>query len=53
MLNFELLILGDNGWGDELIFASLMTILVSLSSMFLGLLIAMTLLVLFSSNGRA
>jgi len=40
MLNFELLILGDNGWGDELIFASLMTILVSLSSMFLGLLIA-------------
>tara|TARA_Y100000590_G_scaffold453635_1_gene599049 strand:+ start:867 stop:1577 length:711 start_codon:yes stop_codon:yes gene_type:complete len=40
MLNFNLLILGDQGWGDELLISSIMTILVSLSSMLLGLLIA-------------
>lgn len=40
MLNFNLLILGDQGWGDELLFSSIMTILVSISSMLLGLFIA-------------
>jgi len=40
MINFELLVLGDSGWGDELLFASIMTLLVSLSSITLGLFIA-------------
>ena len=40
MVNFNLLILGNEGWGDELLFAALMTIFVSLSSMALGLFIA-------------
>ena len=40
MINFELLVLGDTGWGDELLFASIMTLLVSLSSITLGLFIA-------------
>lgn len=39
MIKFELLILGNTGWGDELLLASLMTICVSLSSMALGLFI--------------
>jgi octopine/nopaline transport system permease protein len=40
MLRFDLLIFGDTGWGDELILSCLMTILVSLSAMGLGILIA-------------
>ena len=40
MLRFDLLIFGDTGWGDELILSCLMTILVSLSAMGLGVLIA-------------
>ncbi len=40
MVNFNLLILGDSGWGDELLIASVMTILVSISAMTLGLFIA-------------
>ena len=40
MINLDLLILGDQGWGDELLVSSVMTILVSLSSMALGLFIA-------------
>ena len=40
MFKFEKLIFGDLGWGDEFFFAALMTIIVSISSMGLGLFIA-------------
>ena len=40
MIKFNLLILGDTGWGDELLISSIMTILVSLSAMGLGIFIA-------------
>ena len=40
MIKFNLLILGDTGWGDELLIASIMTILVSLSAMGLGIFIS-------------
>jgi len=40
MIKFDLLILGDSGWGDELLFATVITILVSLSAMGLGIFIA-------------
>ena len=40
MLRFDLLVLGDTGWGDELLISTLMTILVSLSAMGLGMFIA-------------
>ena len=40
MFKFEKLIFGDLGWGDEFLFAMLMTILVSVLSMSLGLFIA-------------
>ena len=40
MLKFEKLILGDLGWGDEFLLATLMTVIVSISSMGLGIFIA-------------
>jgi octopine/nopaline transport system permease protein len=40
MFKFEKLVFGDLGWGDELLFASLMTITVSILSMGLGLCLA-------------
>ena len=40
MFKFEKLIFGDLGWGDELLFAMLMTIAVSICSMGLGIFIA-------------
>ena len=40
MLRFDLLILGDTGWGDELLISTIMTILISLSAMGLGVFIA-------------
>ena len=40
MIKFDLLILGDTGWGDELLISSIMTILVSLSAMGLGIFIS-------------
>ena len=40
MLKFNLLIFGDTGWGDEMFFSCIMTILVSLSAMGLGVFIA-------------
>ena len=40
MLRFDYLILGDTGWGDELLISSIMTIMVSLSAMGLGVFIA-------------
>ncbi len=40
MLKFNLLIFGDTGWGDEMLFSCIMTILVSLSAMGLGVFIA-------------
>ncbi len=40
MFKFEKLAFGDTGWGDEFLFATLMTLLVSIMSMGLGLSIA-------------
>jgi len=40
MFQFDLLIFGNTGWGDELLISTIMTILVSLSSMFLGVCLA-------------
>ncbi len=40
MFKFEKLVFGDLGWGDELLFAMLMTIAVSICSMGLGIFIA-------------
>ena len=40
MIKFDLLILGDTGWGDELLISSIMTIFVSLSAMGLGIFIS-------------
>jgi octopine/nopaline transport system permease protein len=37
----ELLSFGDTGWGDELFFATLMTIAVSITAMFIGFLFAL------------
>ena len=37
----ELLYFGDNGWGDELFIATLMTVAVSISAMFIGFLFAL------------
>ena len=40
MFKFDKLIFGDLGWGDEFFFAAIMTIIVSISSMGLGIFIA-------------
>ncbi|PPR44713.1 MAG: Octopine transport system permease protein OccQ [Alphaproteobacteria bacterium MarineAlpha5_Bin8] len=40
MFKFEKLVFGDLGWGDEFLYATLMTILVSVCSMGLGIFIA-------------
>ena len=40
MFKFDKLIFGDLGWGDEFLIATLMTIIVSISSMGLGIFIA-------------
>ena len=40
MFKFEKLVLGDAGWGDEFLIATLMTLLVSIMSMGLGLFLA-------------
>lgn len=40
MIKLDLLVLGDTGWGDELLVSSIMTVLVSLSSMGLGIFIS-------------
>ena len=37
----ELLLFGDTGWGDELFFATLMTIAVSIAAMAIGFLFAL------------
>ena len=34
--NMGLLAFGDNGWGDELFFATLMTLAVAITAMFIG-----------------
>jgi len=39
-LELELLALGDNGWGDEMLRATLVTLMVSLSAMGIGLIIS-------------
>ena len=40
MFKFDKLVFGDLGWGDEFLFATIMTVIVSISSMGLGLFIA-------------
>ena len=37
----ELLYFGDKGWGDELLIATLMTIAVSITAMFIGFFFAL------------
>ena len=37
----ELLAFGDTGWGDELIVATLMTLAVSITAMFIGFIFAL------------
>ena len=37
----ELLAFGDTGWGDELFYATLMTIAVSITAMFIGFIFAL------------
>ena len=39
-MDLELLVLGDNGWGDEMLRAALVTLMVSLSAMGIGLFIS-------------
>ena len=39
-MDLELLILGDKGWGDEMLRATLVTLMVSLSAMGIGLFIS-------------
>ena len=36
----ELLAFGDTGWGDELFYATLMTLAVSVTAMFIGFIFA-------------
>ena len=48
MFKFEKLAFGDLGWGDELLFATLMTITVSILSMGLGLCLAI--IIIFYNN---
>ena len=40
MFKFDKLVFGDLGWGDEFLFATLMTLTVSILSMGLGLFLA-------------
>ena len=44
MIKFDLLVLGDTGWGDELLISCIMTILVSISAMGLGIFITKNLI---------
>ena len=39
-MDLELLVLGDNGWGDEMLRATLVTLMVSLAAMGIGLFIS-------------
>ena len=39
-MDLELLVLGDKGWGDEMLRAALVTLMVSLSAMVIGLFIS-------------
>ena len=48
----ELLYFGDNGWGDELFFATLMTIAVSITAMIIGFIFAALFTPLKLSNNK-
>ncbi len=48
----ELLAFGDTGWGDELFYATLMTIAVSITAMFIGFLFALIFTPLKLSNNK-
>tara|TARA_B100001173_G_scaffold191771_1_gene165509 strand:+ start:562 stop:1254 length:693 start_codon:yes stop_codon:yes gene_type:complete len=48
----ELLAFGDTGWGDELFFATLMTIAVAITAMFIGFLFALIFTPLKLSNSK-
>ena len=39
-MDLDLLVLGDKGWGDEMLRATLVTLMVSLSAMGIGLFIS-------------
>ena len=48
----ELLYFGDKGWGDELFFATLMTIAVSITAMIIGFIFAALFTPLKLSNNK-
>ena len=48
----ELLAFGDTGWGDELFIATLMTIAVSITAMFIGFLFALVITPLKLSSNK-
>ena len=48
----ELLAFGKSGWGDELFYATLMTIAVSITAMFIGILFSIIFTPLKLSNNK-
>ena len=47
---FEVFSFGSSGWGDEMLMGALMTVLVSASSLLLGILIGIILLAMILSD---
>ncbi len=50
--NMELLAFGDNGWGDELFFATLMTLVVAITAMFIGFIFSLIFTPLKITNNK-
>ena len=50
--NMELLAFGDNGWGDELFFATLMTLAVAITAMFIGFIFSLIFTPLKITNNK-
>ena len=48
----ELLAFGDNGWGDELFFATLMTLAVAITAMFIGFIFSLIFTPLKITNNK-
>ena len=48
----ELLAFGDNGWGDELFFATLMTLVVAITAMFIGFIFSLIFTPLKITNNK-
>ena len=50
--NMGLLAFGDNGWGDELFFATLMTLAVAITAMFIGFIFSLIFTPLKITNNK-